>query len=112
MAHRRLWFGYSSKQGKTIFRANFSKKFYAITINFWKILELPGKYTVSSILKDYHDQKNEQYGIESILNEIINDLLEYFNSMLGSQLLYKFERLQYTEVLAVLIKIFYFNEKN
>lgn len=33
------------------------------------------------------------------MNETINDLIKYFNSMLGSQLLYKFERIQYSDFL-------------
>ena len=32
------------------------------------------------------------------LNETIENIIKYFNTMLGSQLLYKFERLQYKKV--------------
>ncbi len=63
---------------------------------------MPSKKSVSSILKEYLKIKQNEDGIKneysSRLNETINGLIRYFNSMLGSQLLYKFERVQYTDV--------------
>ncbi|XP_076350196.1 mortality factor 4-like isoform X2 [Tachypleus tridentatus] len=69
-----------------------------------KIVQLPARVTVDTILADYIKQKTSAKGIspnrESALLEVTNGIKEYFNVMLGSQLLYKFERPQYAEVLA------------
>lgn len=63
------------------------------------MIKIPSNKSVESILKDYfRDRSNEQES-EKHLNDFVNGLVKYFNTMLGSQLLYKFERLQYTEVI-------------
>lgn len=42
------------------------------------------------------------------VDEICEGIKAYFNAMLGSQLLYKFERLQYSEVRISYIFFFFF----
>ncbi|XP_075732899.1 mortality factor 4-like protein 2 isoform X5 [Rhipicephalus microplus] len=63
--------------------------------------KLPCNVTVDHILADYVKQNTSVKGIssnkESAIIEVTNGLKEYFNVMLGSQLLHKFERLQYAD---------------
>lgn len=69
-----------------------------------KLVQLPCRVTVDHILADYVKQKTSVKGIspnkESAVLEVTNGIREYFNVMLGSQLLYKFERPQYADILA------------
>ena len=70
-----------------------------------KLLELPAKLTVDQILDNYVNHKkqakskNADAAKEGPLIEVTTGIKEYFNTMLGSQLLYKFERPQYMKVL-------------
>uniref|UniRef100_A0A2K5PV18 Mortality factor 4-like protein 1 n=1 Tax=Cebus imitator TaxID=2715852 RepID=A0A2K5PV18_CEBIM len=64
---------------------------------------LPAKKNVGSILEDYANYKkscgntdNKEYAV----NEVVAGTKEYFNVTLGTQLLCKFERPQYAEILA------------
>ncbi|XP_049905820.1 mortality factor 4-like protein 1 isoform X2 [Epinephelus moara] len=66
------------------------------------LFHLPAKKNVETVLEDYANYKkskgnsdNKEYAV----NEVVAGIREYFNVMLGTQLLYKFERPQYAEIL-------------
>uniref|UniRef100_A0A1A8I4A5 Mortality factor 4-like protein 1 n=1 Tax=Nothobranchius kuhntae TaxID=321403 RepID=A0A1A8I4A5_NOTKU len=68
-----------------------------------QLFHLPAKKSVEMVLEDYANYKkskgnsdNKEYAV----NEVVAGIREYFNVMLGTQLLYKFERPQYAETLA------------
>uniref|UniRef100_A0A2K6SKS8 Mortality factor 4-like protein 1 n=1 Tax=Saimiri boliviensis boliviensis TaxID=39432 RepID=A0A2K6SKS8_SAIBB len=68
-----------------------------------QLFYLPAKKNVDSILEDYANYKkshrntdNKEYAV----NDVVSGIKEYFNEMLGTQLLYKFEKPQYAEILA------------
>uniref|UniRef100_A0A8C5I3F7 Mortality factor 4-like protein 1 n=1 Tax=Gouania willdenowi TaxID=441366 RepID=A0A8C5I3F7_GOUWI len=68
-----------------------------------QLFHLPAKKNVETVLEDYANYKrskgtsdNKEYAV----NEVVSGIREYFNVMLGTQLLYKFERPQYAEILA------------
>ncbi|XP_041640346.1 mortality factor 4-like protein 1 isoform X2 [Cheilinus undulatus] len=68
-----------------------------------QLFHLPAKKNIETILEDYANYKkskgnsdNKEYAV----NEVVAGIREYFNVMLGTQLLYKFERPQYAEILA------------
>ncbi|KAJ2949620.1 hypothetical protein O0L34_g15543 [Tuta absoluta] len=68
-----------------------------------KLALLPAKLTVDHILDNYltfkKASKANNPAKESVLVDITEGIKEYFNATLGSQLLYKFERPQYSEIL-------------
>lgn len=66
-----------------------------------QLVSLPSRTTIDTILDDYliFKLKTGTMSKESIL-QITHGIREYFNVMLGTQLLYKFERPQYAEILA------------
>lgn len=68
-----------------------------------KLTVLPAKTTISTILKDFiHHKKTStktSADKEVVLNELTLGIKDYFNAMLGSHLLYKFERIQYQNLL-------------
>lgn len=68
-----------------------------------KLIELPAKQTVQDIVAAYVAYKKGgkqplHANKELSINGFTQSLLEYFNVMLGCQLLYKFERPQYAEL--------------
>lgn len=69
-----------------------------------KLAELPAKITVEEIVEKYKQHKKTKTsgaggGKGQSCEDISNGILEYFNVMLGSQLLYKVERMQYADIL-------------
>ena len=70
-----------------------------------KLVLLPARLPVDQIIQDYikyksgSSKRNSVGGRESAVTEVTSGLKEYFNVMLGSQLLYKFEREQHADTL-------------
>lgn len=62
------------------------------------------KKNVDVIFEEYVNCKKLQGNVDNkeyVVNEVVGGIKEYFNVMLGIQLLYKFERFQYVEILLV-----------
>lgn len=68
-----------------------------------KLLDIPAKITVQDIVDQYisfkKSSKSSNACKELAISDVLNGVVEYFNVMLGSQLLYKFERPQYADIL-------------
>lgn len=67
-----------------------------------QLVQLPCKVTVDNILDDFVKAKMAKANNphKDAILEVTQGIKEYFNVMLGTQLLYKFERPQYAEILA------------
>jgi len=65
-----------------------------------KLVTLPCKLTVEDIIQDYIKSKTTKSTTvnKDAMIETMNGCKDYFNVMLGTQLLYKFERPQYGEI--------------
>lgn len=66
-----------------------------------QLVPLPRKNTVADILEEYVKFKatNPEDSKPGVFREVADGIQEYFNVMLGTQLLYKFERPQYSDLL-------------
>lgn len=66
-----------------------------------KLSVLPAKPAIMTILKDFinHKKSTTRNANEAMLSELTLGIKDYFNVMLGPHLLYKFERLQYQQIL-------------
>lgn len=66
-----------------------------------QLYHLPARKSVEEILADYMKFYEKEKGSDSLstIVEMVEGIKEYFNVMLGSQLLYKFERPQYGEIM-------------
>lgn len=69
-----------------------------------KLVDLPAKTTVDDIMTAYviarkSSKSNIPVQSKESLDDISCGIIEYFNTLLGSQLLYKFERPQYSDIL-------------
>ncbi|SAL99404.1 hypothetical protein [Absidia glauca] len=65
------------------------------------LVHLPAKPTVSDILDRYHSQRKEMNGDDGddeMLKQTIQGLKLYFHHLLGSMLLYRSERKQYSQM--------------
>lgn len=62
---------------------------------FFQLVKLPARITVEDVFGEYLKEKG---GNDQNSNELCEGLRDFFNAMLGSQLLYRFERMQYEQV--------------
>lgn len=68
-----------------------------------QLVPIPRKKNIKEILDEYVKSRtaNPDNGLKpGVVQEVAGGIQEYFNVMLGTQLLYKFERTQYGDVLA------------
>ncbi len=70
-----------------------------------KLVVLPARITVDQVIQDYIKYKTSynkgresKTNREAAVTEVTSGLYEYFNVMLSSQLLYKFEREQHADI--------------
>lgn len=63
-----------------------------------KLIEIPVRTTVQQILDDYVKSKKGSKTKESQVIEVTAGIREYFDTMIGCQLLYKFEKPQYNKI--------------
>ena len=69
-----------------------------------QLVPIPRKKNIKEILNEYIKSRadNVDDGLKpGVVQEVADGIQEYFNVMLGTQLLYKFERTQYGDILAV-----------
>ena len=64
-----------------------------------KLVNIPARYSLDDLISDYCEARKEDSLGRTGREEVCGGLRDYFNCSLGSQLLYKFERVQYADVL-------------
>ena len=64
-----------------------------------KLVNIPARYSLEDLISDYCDYRKEDTVGRVGREEVCSGLRDYFNCTLGSQLLYKFERVQYADTL-------------
>ena len=64
-----------------------------------KTLMLPARINVADFLQSFCAEGEETKKVK----EVCKGLCSYFDSTLGTQLLYKFERIQYSDIMKVLL---------
>ena len=64
-----------------------------------KLVNIPARYSLEDLISDYCDYRKEDTLGRGGREEVCGGLRDYFNCTLGSQLLYKFERVQYADTL-------------
>ena len=65
-----------------------------------KTLMLPANINVADFLQSFSEEGEESEKVN--VDEVCRGLCSYFDSTLGTQLLYKFERVQYSDIMKVL----------
>ena len=66
-----------------------------------KTLMLPARVNVADFLQSFCVESDKAKKVE--VEEVCKGLCSYFDSTLGTQLLYKFERIQYSDIMKVLL---------
>uniref|UniRef100_A0A7N6BB97 Mortality factor 4-like protein 1 n=1 Tax=Anabas testudineus TaxID=64144 RepID=A0A7N6BB97_ANATE len=69
-------------------------------VDDWDLITRQKQVIKLNITLNLHHTNNNKCFMEYAVNEVVAGIREYFNVMLGTQLLYKFERPQYAEILA------------
>ena len=70
-----------------------------------KLVNIPSRYSVDDLINDYcahvkqSKEDNDAEDMITSVSDVCRGLRDYFNCTLGSQLLYKFERVQYADIL-------------
>lgn len=68
-----------------------------------KLLNIPSRITAQDVVDQYIASKSSRKSVrpskDTIIAEVMSGIIEYFNVMLGTRILYKFEKPQYLEIL-------------
>jgi len=82
-------------------------KLKSILVDDWDLItrqkllfSLPAKVTIEEVLSSYVEKHDSSIEKSSTVQELVSGIKEYFNVMLGPQLLYRFERGQHNELIS------------